>query len=348
MEFVKIDGSYGEGGGSLLRYAIALSSVTMRPVEVFNIRVKRSNPGLRPQHLNAVRALAKITDAVVEGDEVGSSRVRFIPRRKISGSFEIDVGTAGSVSLIVQAALPVCLTSEGETVLRIRGGTDVPMAPPIDYMTDVFLPNLSLLGARAELRVLRRGHYPRGGGFIELRVKPSTLYSVQKIGRDYFNRIFGRCHAVKLPKSVVERISNSATEVLREEGFEVEIEDDWSENAHLGPGAGIVLWTDSSPRIGADELGEKGKPSEVIGRNAALKLISEVKTGMAFDNHTGDMIIPYLAIARGLSRIGLSKLTRHAESNIWLVERFLPVKFRIDGGLDRPTVLEVEGVGLDL
>lgn len=348
MEFVKIDGSYGEGGGSLLRYAIALSSVTMKPVEVFNIRVKRSNPGLRPQHLNAVRALARMTDALVEGDEIGSYRIRFIPRRKAGGSFEIDIGTAGSVSLIVQAVLPVCLTSESETVLRIRGGTDVPMAPPIDYMADVFLPNLSLLGARVELRVLRRGHYPKGGGIIELRVKPSNLISIQKVSRDEFSRILGRSHAVKLPRSVVERISSSAEEVLRREGFEVEIEREWSEDDHLGPGAGIVLWTDSSPRIGADELGEKSKPSEIVGRNAALKITGEVKTKMAFDNHTGDMIIPYLAIARGTSKVGLSKLTMHAESNIWLVERFLAAKFKVDGRLNMPSVIEVEGVGIDI
>lgn len=348
MEFVRIDGSYGEGGGSLLRYAIALSSMTMRPVEVFNIRVKRSNPGLRPQHLNAVRALARLTDALVEGDSVGSLRVRFIPRRKLSGSFEIDIGTAGSVSLIIQAVLPVCLTSEGETVLRIKGGTDVPMAPPIDYMNNVFLPNLSLLGARAELRILRRGHYPKGGGIVELRVRPSELSPIRKVERENFSRISGRCHAVKLPRSVVERISRSAAEVLRNEGFSVEIEEEWHEDDHLGPGAGIVLWSDSNPRVGADELGERGKPSEVVGRNAALKLLGELRTGMAFDNHTGDMIIPYLAIARGASRIGISKLTRHAESNIWLVERFLPVRYNVEGGLDRPSVVEVEGVGLEL
>lgn len=347
MEIVRIDGSYGEGGGSLLRYAIALSSVTMKPVEVYNIRVKRANPGLRPQHLNAVRALAKITEAQVEGDEIGSTRVLFIPKRKRGGYFEVDIGTAGSVSLLIQAVLPVCLTSEGETLLRVRGGTDVPMAPPIDYMREVFLPNLRSIGARADLKVMRRGHYPRGGGLIELQVRPSSLTSIFKVRGERVGKVFGRCHAVKLPKSVVERISSSALEVLRREGFDAEIEEEWSEDEHLGPGAGLVLWTDTNPRIGSDELGEKGKPSEVVGRNAALKLIKEVRTGMAFDNHTGDMIIPFLAIAKGVSRIGISEFTRHAESNVWLVEKFLPVKFKVEGKLGGPAVLEVEGVGLD-
>jgi len=348
MEFIRIDGSYGEGGGSLLRYAIALSSVTMKPVEIYNIRVKRANPGLRPQHLNAVRALARITEATVEGDEVGSTALRFIPRKRAGGSFEIDIGTAGSISLIIQAILPACISSEEEISLRIRGGTDVPLAPPIDYMAEVFLRNMVPLGVRAELKLLRRGHYPRGGGIVELHASPSKLFPIDKVRGEKFDRVLGRCHAVKLPRSVVERISSSAIDTLRKEGLRVEIEEEWSEDGHLGPGAGIVLWTDSNPRIGADELGEKGKPSEVVGKNAASKLLDEIKAGMAFDSHMGDMIIPYLALASGRSRVGISKLTLHAESNIWLVERFLPVKFIVQGGVGSPTVIEVEGAGLEL
>ncbi|RLG46242.1 MAG: RNA 3'-phosphate cyclase, partial [Thermoproteota archaeon] len=160
MTPIRIDGSYGEGGGSLFRYALALSAITLRPVEVFNIRAKRKKPGLRPQHMTAARLLAEMTDARVEGLSIGSTRVVFEPRRRPRGRYEADVGTAGSVSLIVQAVLPAAATSDGAVEVRLTGGTDVPMAPPIDYMRHVLLPNLAELGVRAELILERRGHYP--------------------------------------------------------------------------------------------------------------------------------------------------------------------------------------------
>ncbi len=346
MELVKIDGSYGEGGGSILRYALSLSAITLKPVEIFNIRAKRGKPGLRPQHLNAVRALAKLVDAQVEGDYVGSKRIVFLPKYRRSGRFEIDIGTAGSISLIIQALLPASINANGEVVFTIKGGTDVPMAPPIDYMKEVFLSNIALMGAKVEMNIHRRGHYPKGGGIVELRVRPSSLDPLVKVRRDDIKRIRGRAHAVKLPRHVVRRIARSAVKILSERGLSVDIEEEWSENSHLGPGAGIVLWTESSPIIGSDDLGKRGKPSEEVGRNAALRLLEEIDTGMALDRHSGDMIIPYLAIASGRSRVGISKLTLHAESNIWLVEQFLPVRFRVEGELGKPSIVEVEGVGV--
>ncbi len=346
MELVRIDGSYGEGGGSILRYALSLSAITLKPVEVFNIRARRDRPGLRPQHLNAVRALAKLVDAHVEGDQIGSRRVIFIPQHKRSGRFEVNIGTAGSISLIVQALLPAGINSDGEVNFLIRGGTDVPMAPPIDYMKEVFLRNIALMGAKVEMSIYRRGHYPKGGGLVEIKVTPSRLDRLVKIRRDEIQKIKGRAHAVKLPKHVVSRMVRSASKVLAERGFLIDIEEEWSENSHLGPGAGIVLWTESSPVIGSDDLGKRGKPSEEVGRNAALKLLRELDTGMALDEHSGDMIVPYLAMASGRSRVGISRLTLHAESNIWLVEKFLPVKFKVEGGLGKPSIVEVEGTGV--
>ncbi len=346
MDLIRVDGSYGEGGGSILRYALSLSAVTLKPVEVYNIRAKRKKPGLRPQHLNAVMALAKLTDATVEGARVGSTKVLFIPKTRRSGGFEVNIGTAGSVTLVIQALLPASLVAEGEVTFLISGGTDVPMAPPVDYMREVFLRNISIMGARAEIRVTRRGHYPKGGGLVELRVKPSELSGIDAVRGTEIAHVMGRAHAVKLPRHVVRRMASAASELLMERGIRASIEEEWSRNEHLGPGAGIVLWTEGEPVIGADDLGERGKPSERVGRNAAVKLLSELDTGMAFDRHSGDMIIPYLAMASGRSKIGISELTLHAESNIWLVEKFLPVRFRVEGGVGRPSIVEVEGAGV--
>ncbi len=342
-----MDGSYGEGGGSILRYALALSAVTMKPVEIYNIRAKRSNPGLRPQHLNAVRALAMISSAKVEGAHVGSMRVYFEPRSRAGGNFKVDIGTAGSISLIIQAILPAALFSERESKFTIKGGTDVRFAPPIDYMREVFLRNMKrLMGVEAEIRVIKRGHYPKGGGLVELTVKPSELKPFKAIEREEVSLISGRAHAVKLPRHVVDRIASSAESILRENGFQASVKREWSRNSHLGPGAGITLWTEGEIVIGGDSLGERGKPSEKVGQEAAFKILSELRTGMALDSHMGDMIIPYMALAEGESVAGISQLTMHAISNIWLTEKFLPVKFNVEGRHGGPAKVSVVGSGL--
>ncbi|RLG53370.1 MAG: RNA 3'-phosphate cyclase, partial [Thermoproteota archaeon] len=221
MEAIVIDGSYGEGGGSIFRYALALSSVTLKPIEIINIRAKRSNPGLRPQHLTAAKILAEMTEAKFEGLSVGSTKVRFEPKKRKGGKYVFDVGTAGSISLIIQAVLPVALFADRESTIEIRGGTDVRFAPPIDYMRNVFVKNLALIGIKeVEINVRRRGHYPRGGGLVTLKTAPIDKISTLNIElRGPVRRISGIAHAVKLPKHVVERIVSSAKEALYQHGY---------------------------------------------------------------------------------------------------------------------------------
>ncbi|MEM4696403.1 MAG: RNA 3'-terminal phosphate cyclase, partial [Desulfurococcaceae archaeon] len=162
MSTVVIDGSFGEGGGQILRYALSFSALTLKPVRIFNIRAKRDNPGLRPQHLTAVKALAEITKARVIGDRVGSMELYFEPKTRIGGSYRFDIGTAGSVSLVIQAILPTLLFANRSSRVELTGGTDVAWSPPIDYMRFVFLHNLKLMGIEASIELYRRGHYPRG------------------------------------------------------------------------------------------------------------------------------------------------------------------------------------------
>ncbi|HIE23764.1 MAG TPA: RNA 3'-terminal phosphate cyclase [Candidatus Korarchaeota archaeon] len=349
MKPILIDGSYGEGGGSIFRYALALSSVTLKPIEIHNIRAKRSNPGLRPQHLTAAKILAQMTEARFEGLSVGSTRVRFEPKKRKGGRYVFDIGTAGSISLIIQAVLPVALFADRESTIEIRGGTDVRFAPPIDYMRNVFIKNLAFIGVdHVEISVRRRGHYPRGGGLVTLKVQP-----IEKIGtisievREPVSRISGIAHAVKLPKHVVERIISSTKEALRKHGYEdVEIAGEWSPNSHLGPGAGITIFADAGTILGADSLGERGKPSEKVGKEAAERLILELKTKKAFDQHMGDMIIPYLAMAGGSSLIGVSKYTLHAESNLWLTKQILNAGYEVNKHEDGSASISIRGVGI--
>lgn len=336
----------GEGGGQILRTALALSAISGRPFEIFNIRAKRKNPGLQHQHLTSVEAAAAVASAELEGARLGSTRLVFRPRGLKCGEFSFDVGTAGSITLVLQTLLPMLVFAPCPSKVRVRGGTDVPMAPPIDYFAGVVLKMLEPMGVRAELRLIRRGHYPRGGGLVELSVTPADeLAAVRWLERGRPLRVAGVSHAVNLPRHVAERQAKAAEEALRGLGVPIGIEVEHREDG-LGPGSGIVLWaeTDKGMRIGADALGERGKPAEAVGREAAEKLSAELAAGAALDSHMGDMIVLYMALARGRSEVTASRLTSHLETNMFIVEQFLSVKFSYSGR--EPVKIAVDGIGL--
>ncbi|MEM0276916.1 MAG: RNA 3'-terminal phosphate cyclase [Pyrobaculum sp.] len=343
---VRIDGSYGEGGGQILRTSIALSALLGKPVEIINIRAKRANPGLQPQHLTGVKAAALLTDAEVEGAVKGSTRLFFKPKNIRCGSFDIDIGTAGSISLVVQTLAPVLLFAPCPTRIAITGGTDVSWSPPIDYMRFVFAKVLSLFGARVEIELIRRGHYPKGGGRAVLRVDPvKKLLPVRLEEFGWVLEIRGISHAVNLPSHVAERQARAAAEVLAKLGYRAEISTEVRSDG-LGPGSGVVVWaySESGSAVGGDSLGEKGKPAEVVGREAAEKLVAVLKAGATLDPHMADMAVVYMALADGRSRLSTSEETMHLKTNIYIVEQFLPVKFKVEKQAAR-YVLEVDGVG---
>ncbi|MGQ4834081.1 MAG: RNA 3'-terminal phosphate cyclase [Candidatus Asgardarchaeia archaeon] len=326
---IEIDGSMGEGGGQILRVAIALATVLNQPVKVYNIRKKRSPPGLKPQHLNAIRALAKISKAKLTGDFVGSEEIMFIPSKLSGGNYKIDIGTAGSISLILQALLPAAVFSEEPTHLKIIGGTDVKWAPPIDYMIHVFSPIIQRMGANIEITLKRRGHYPRGGGIVEVDIQPiDFLRSISIIERGRLIEIKGISHAVRLPAHIAERQALAAVETLKKGGIDVQIDIkkeyyEKGKDPHLGPGSGIVLWAVSENSIiGSDALGEKGVPAEKVGSSAAEKLISEIRTGAGLDKHMADMIIVWAFLATGTSEFTTSQLTLHAKTCLELIKKF--------------------------
>ncbi len=343
---IRIDGSVGEGGGSILRYALALACVIREPVEVYNVRARRSRPGLRPQHLAVVRLLKEMADADVEGAEVGSTRVVFRPRRRPGGRFSVDIGTAGSISLLFQAALAASVGSEEDVRVEAVGGTDVPRAPPIDYMKEVFLKNLRIMGVEARIEVVRRGHYPRGGGRAVLEVRGGgRVRPIRLVERGDVREIRGRAHATSLPGHVAERMARSAEERIAKEGWRAWVEREVGEG--LGPGAGITLWAKTSvSTLGGDSLGRRGKPSEVVGLEAAEALIGALRSGAPMDPHSGDMVIPYLALAPGESEIRISRLTLHAISNVKLCESLLGVSAEFEGEEGGPGRVVVRGIGI--
>ncbi len=339
-----VDGSYGEGGGQILRTAVALSCITGEDIKVTNVRAKRPNPGLKRQHLTALKAAATICGARVEGLKVGSKEVVFSPNSISAGNFRFDVGTAGSVTLILQTLLPVVAYAPSQVTLELSGGTDVPWSPPIDYVRYVMLPHLRKLGYDVLLKLIRRGHYPKGGGLIQVYVPspPKGFIPLKLLGRGEVKEVRGLSHCVKLPKHVALRQAKAAEETLREGGVKAPINIrlehyEGKEDPHKGPGSGIVLWALAGKALlGSDALGAKGKRAEVVGKEAASKLLKDLSTGAALDMHMSDNILIYLALAEGNSAIHGAELSTHALTVIWLIKQFLPVTIDVFGEAGKP------------
>ncbi|MHB1290640.1 MAG: RNA 3'-terminal phosphate cyclase [Sulfuricella sp.] len=327
----EIDGSYGEGGGQLLRTAVALSAITGEAIHVRNIRANRTNPGLAPQHLTAVMAVAKLCGAEAEGVEVKSREILFRPGRVRGGRFDFSVGTAGSITLVLQAALPVAVASGESLWLRVTGGTDIRAAPPLDYLRHVLLPLLSRMGVRARIEVLQRGYYPRGGGEVAVEVLPSLpLQPLILDAPGALREIRGYAHIANLPEHIVQRMASSALAELS--AFPAPSIDQAVLGADeaIGAGGAIVLVAQMAHTIlGASATAQRGVPAETLGSEAGRLLREEISAGATLDIHAADQVLIYLALAGGSSRFLARKLSSHALTTIWLLEQFLPVRFNI-------------------
>ncbi len=324
---IEIDGSLGEGGGSIVRISTALSALTSRPFHIHNIRAKRPKIGLAAQHFNSVKSVAQISNANTSGLQIGSSNLEFLPGELDGGNFHIDVKTAGSIGLILQSFMIIAPFASKPSKIQITGGTDIRWAPSVDYIKHVTLPVLQKMGYKANIDLIKRGHYPKGGGEVKAEIFPLKKLNSINILKSEIDSIKGISHASNLPIHVAQRQASSAEKILKETGYDIEIKIEHIFN-NLGPGSGIVLWAQGNTRLGGSDIGKPGKPAEIVGKNAAKNLLFDLKTNSALDEHMGDQIIPYMAIA-GNSKFKASKLTLHTMTNLNIVEKFLDKKFEV-------------------
>jgi len=329
-----IDGSQKSGSGTLLRLSVALAAIKGEALHIFNIRQNRPQPGLKPQHLEAVLTAAKLCNAELKGATLNSRELWFTPREIRGGKIEAEIGTAGSIPMLFLTALPICLFAKDAAQLHvIKGGTDTTYAPTINYMRYVFLPALKRMGVEAEINVHKYGYYPKGMGEATLTVKPAGALQPFRIEN------FGELQSVKgisvctflADRRVAERQAKSASDYLTQRGYRADIKVVNDTSNPLQKGSSIALWaeTDTGVVVGADAIGELKKTSEAVGLEAAEKLHAELCAKPTVDEHLANILIPYMALSDGTSAFFTRRFSGHLEANIWLAEKLLNVRFNV-------------------
>ncbi|KAI0670657.1 RNA 3'-terminal phosphate cyclase [Trametes maxima] len=360
VETIRLDGSVLEGGGQLLRIAVALSALLSKPVAIDNIRANRKTPGLRYQHAAGLRLAAEICSARLEGCETASSSIVFHPSTKpqTSKSFTADPRTAGSIALLLQVSLPCLIFSESSSVtapsgLVLRGGTNASNAPQVDYTEHVFLPFIrKYFGLQPTLSIVRRGYYPKGGGEVHVSVPPISepLPPITLTERGEVKAVYGKSYAAGLPKSLAESMRDAAVESLVQSGIShelINIEAVREKPADaVGSGSGIVLWaeTEEGCIFGGSALGGKGTDPKDVGRGAAEELAANLAHGGCVDEHMQDQMIIFLALAKGKSKIKSGPLSLHTRTAIWVAEQLSDAKFHVEES-ENTAIIECEGIG---
>lgn len=343
---IRVDGAHGEGGGQIVRTSVALAALSHQTCRIENIRAGRRVPGLAAQHVAAVRAVAALSSAEVEGLEIGSRAIVFQPGALKGGTHAVDVGTAGSVTLVLQACLPVALAAPASVRLALTGGTDVPWSPPFDYLARVFLPLLRRCNTEVDVILIRRGYYPRGGGLVEATVGSGASWQPLRADEPgELRSIRGIVHASNLPADIPKRMKHAAIRRLHGRG-DVKIEERvYSGDEAVGQGGAVVLWADREETIlGADCLASRGKPSERVGEEAAAALVKDLEANACLDVHAADQLLVYLVQTPEASVFRVREVSDHLRTQAWLLELFMGrrVSMKADGHAWRVEVPEAK------
>lgn len=352
---IEIDGSQGEGGGQIARTAMALSCLTGKIFKITKIRKGRTQPGLKSQHLEAINALKQICGAKTNEVELGSEELHFIPGKIKGGHYEIDIKTAGSITLLLQALLLPSMFASSKVTLKIRGGTSGKWQASVDYLQNILLPHLRKFVEKIDLKIIKRGYYPKGGGLIEIEISPKIkvknfsdiekfLDQLEEITRinlteqGKLEQIKGivNCSRELQQWEVAERIKMSSENELKKLNCPTDIRMEYADS--FSNGGEVVLWSKFSKEgeidlqnpiiLGGDALAEKGKNSEQVGKEAADELIKEIRSEGCVDKHLADQILVFMALLPG-SKVKVSEVTSHCKTNKDIIELFLPIKFNI-------------------
>lgn len=342
---IEIDGSLGEGGGQIIRTAISLASIFNKPVRITNIRAKRKEPGLRAQHLQSVMTSARLCNAKLEGTTLGSTEILYRPGKLVKLFNEpIDTGTAGSVSLIAQTIIPISIFGGTGLDVTIIGGTEVPNSPTVDYLEKIVLPVYRKLGAKIEFKIEKRGYYPKGGGILKIRCSRQSESS--PISIDGKNEpptptsIFSCSRS--LPRHVGLRQVESAKNLLSREGFDIKTTTLDCDGNSFSRGSSVLVYSVSESRfIGSSALGERGKPSERVGEQAAKDFVREVSSLANVDSHLADMLVTLLSCVKGNSIFATSDITEHFKTNMKVATAIsnCNVEYHKDGSFYRVNIV---------
>ncbi len=333
---IEIDGSYGEGGGAIIRTAIGLSAATGRAVRVFHIRKGRNSPGLKEQHLQGVRAVSDFCNGKLAGDELGSSEITFEPGKEFSDKVKIRIETAGSVGLALQPIMIAATAAKKEVKVEISGGaTYGKWAPPIDFVEGVFSSILKKMGYATEFEIKRHGFYPTGGAKVNVILQPpKELKGLNLIEQGKIESVKGISVASEnlQKQKVAERQKISARqEIFNQLKISPTIKTAYLKTESIGSAITLSLTTSKGVILGAAQIGEKNLRAEIVGKQAVQSLISDFQSGATIDRHSLDQIIPFLQLSQSNSSLKFAEITSHAHTNIWVSEQFFPKRFEISG-----------------
>jgi len=330
MNILSIDGSHGEGGGQIIRTAITLSCITNTPIEIQNIRKKRKVPGLRAQHLTSIKLLSQICDAKVEGSKIGSTFIKFIPKNVHSCSLDANIGTAGSISLILQVLIPAVSIMRKSLKLSLIGGTDVSWSPTCNYTKYVLLEAYSRFGINFSMSIKKRGYYPRGDGIVNIEVFPSKGLKPINLYKRKTKNVKMLCSFSKIPKDDVLTALKKIREPLEKKGFIVNSEIK-EENA-IDQGSSVLLFSiDSDSIIGLDGLFDQKTG------NYPENTCEFVSYSLGADDHLSDMLVLPACLTKEISVFTVKKITKHLETNLYVASKITGCKYgisRIDSGFE--------------
>lgn len=326
---LEIDGRHGEGGGQILRTSIALSALTRTPCMITHIRANRSTPGLRAQHLMGLKTAAQICNAQTRGLTIGSEAVEFTPGDITGGRYSVEIGTAGSITLILQTLIPICLHAPNPVELLITGGTDVKWSPTSAYFQKVLCSHLERIGAQVQITVEKYGFYPKGGGRLSAIISPWR--DKKRVNLTERGAIAG----IEVDSVASSSLKNPHVAERQASAFQKEFPS-YSINPRihygetLNPGSSVCAVARCEHSVlGADALGERGKPAETVAEEAARALQRDLEPGYALDSHMADQIVPYLALAGGT--VTVTEVTGHTTTNIWVCNQFCETQVAVDG-----------------